>query len=167
MNSTVPVYMKEKRDGITMRFSSQKGGYGEIGRRYGLNWIEPWYGNLLSDNFQIQRNPGINKNGQSWAKSRFPKTNKGSESENQKDRCRDSMEAVLTNGVDCLTLVEKSFYGNFRKDEGWTCIHNRDTEELIWSDSISILKKESNIHWSNHSLHNLIDLLKNWLIGRE
>ena len=42
-----------------------KGGYGEIGRRYGLNWIEPWYGNLLSDNFQIQRNPGINKNGQS------------------------------------------------------------------------------------------------------
>ena len=40
-----------------------KWGYGEIGRRYGLNWIEPWYGNLLSDNFQIQRNPGINKNG--------------------------------------------------------------------------------------------------------
>jgi hypothetical protein len=46
-----------------MRFSSQKGGYGEIGRRYGLNWIEPWYGNLLSDNFQIQRNPGIKKKG--------------------------------------------------------------------------------------------------------
>ncbi|KAM7503218.1 hypothetical protein LguiB_002122 [Lonicera macranthoides] len=46
--------------------SKQKeGGYGEIGRRYGLNWIEPWYGNLLSENFQIQRNPGINKNGQS------------------------------------------------------------------------------------------------------
>ena len=45
--------------------SKQKGGYGGIGRRYGLNWIEPWYGNLLSDNFQIQRNPGINKNGQS------------------------------------------------------------------------------------------------------
>ena len=43
---------------------TKKGGYGEIGRRYGLNWIEPWYGNLLSDNFQIQRNPGI-KNGQS------------------------------------------------------------------------------------------------------
>ena len=41
-----------------------KRGYGEIGRRYGLNWIEPWYGNLPSDNFQIQRNPGI-KNGQS------------------------------------------------------------------------------------------------------
>ena len=51
-----------------MRSESQnkvKRGYGEIGRRYGLNWIEPWYGNLLSDNFQIQRNPGINKNGQS------------------------------------------------------------------------------------------------------
>jgi len=44
--------------------SQLKGGYGEIGRRYGLNWIEPWYGNLLSVNFQIQRNPGI-KNGQS------------------------------------------------------------------------------------------------------
>lgn len=39
-------------------------GYGEIGRRYGLDCIEPWYGNLLSGNFQIQRNPGI-KNGQS------------------------------------------------------------------------------------------------------
>lgn len=39
----------------------KSGGYGEIGRRYGLNWIEPWYGNLLSDNFQIQRNPGIQK----------------------------------------------------------------------------------------------------------
>ena len=44
--------------------SRHKRGYGEIGRRYGLNWIEPWYGNLLSDNFQIQRNPGM-KNGQS------------------------------------------------------------------------------------------------------
>jgi hypothetical protein len=45
---------------------SKKGGrgYGEIGRRYGLDWIEPWYGNLLSSNFQIQRNPGI-QNGQS------------------------------------------------------------------------------------------------------
>ena len=51
---------------MALRSESQntKGGYGEIGRRYGLNWIEPWYGNLLSDNFQIQRNPGI-KNGQS------------------------------------------------------------------------------------------------------
>lgn len=44
--------------------SKQKRGYGEIGRRYGLGWIEPWYGNILSDHFQIQRNPGI-KNGQS------------------------------------------------------------------------------------------------------
>lgn len=55
---------KEKRDGIPTRSRSQNGGYGEIGRRYGLDWIEPWYGNILSDNFQIQRNPGI-KNGQS------------------------------------------------------------------------------------------------------
>lgn len=39
----------------------KKRGYGEIGRRYGLNWIEPWYGNLLSEYFQIQGNPGINK----------------------------------------------------------------------------------------------------------
>jgi hypothetical protein len=27
-----------------------KWGYGEIGRRYGLDCIEPWYGNLLSGN---------------------------------------------------------------------------------------------------------------------
>jgi len=57
--------INKRKKGTRSRFSSQKGGYGEIGRRYGLNWIEPWYGNLLSDNFQIQRNPGINKNGQS------------------------------------------------------------------------------------------------------
>ena len=60
----------------------------------------------------IQRNPGI-KNGQSWAKSYFPKTNKGwEESKNKikkkKDRCRDSMEAVLTNGVDFITLLNSS-----------------------------------------------------------
>jgi hypothetical protein len=35
------------------------GGCSEIGRHYGLNWIEPWYWNLPSDNFQIQPNPGI------------------------------------------------------------------------------------------------------------
>lgn len=53
--------MKEV-DGITAGFLSQrKRGYGEIGRRYGLDWIEPWYGNLLSGNFQIQRNPGTKK----------------------------------------------------------------------------------------------------------
>ena len=82
MSSTIP---KEK--GTTSQWDPNlktRGGYGEIGRRYGLNCIEPWYGNLLSDNFQIQRNPGINQNGQSWAKSCFPKTNKSSESENQK-----------------------------------------------------------------------------------
>ena len=27
------------------------------------------------------------------------------------------MEAILTNGVDCLALVEESFHRNFRKDE--------------------------------------------------
>lgn len=53
---------------ILVSKKKEKRGYGEIGRRYGLDWIEPWYGNLLSVNFQIQRNPGI-KNGQSWAKS--------------------------------------------------------------------------------------------------
>lgn len=57
--------MKEKRERDHNEIFISKRGYGEIGRRYGLNWIEPWYGNLLSDNFQIQRNPGINKNGQS------------------------------------------------------------------------------------------------------
>jgi len=56
--------MKEKGEQNSFEILKHKGGYGEIGRRYGLNWIEPWYGNLLSDNFQIQRNPGI-KNGQS------------------------------------------------------------------------------------------------------
>lgn len=74
--------MKEV-DGISSRSWSQ-GGYGEIGRRYGLNWIEPWYGNLLSGNFQIQRNPGIKK-GQSWAKSLFLE-NKGLENWNKKKR---------------------------------------------------------------------------------
>ena len=47
-----------------INLKEKNGGYGEIGRRYGLDWTEPWYGNLLSENFQIQRNPGI-KNGQS------------------------------------------------------------------------------------------------------
>lgn len=36
----------------------------------------------------------------------------------KKDRCRDSTEAVLTNGVDCLALVEESFHRNFRKQKG-------------------------------------------------
>lgn len=62
---------------------SLQGGYGEIGRRYGLDWIEPWYGNLLSVNFQIQRNPGI-KNGQSWAKSFFFFIKKKMENDNKK-----------------------------------------------------------------------------------
>jgi hypothetical protein len=33
--------------------------HGGINRSYRLNWIEPWYGNLPSDNVQIQRNPGV------------------------------------------------------------------------------------------------------------
>lgn len=42
----------------------------------------------------------------------------GSESENQKkDRCRDSMEAVLTNRVDCIGKGILSFYPNDRKDD--------------------------------------------------
>uniref|UniRef100_A0A7N0VC97 Uncharacterized protein n=1 Tax=Kalanchoe fedtschenkoi TaxID=63787 RepID=A0A7N0VC97_KALFE len=49
----------EKKKGV-----GEGGGYDEIGRRYELNFIEPWYGNLLSENFQVQRNPGI-KTGQS------------------------------------------------------------------------------------------------------
>lgn len=28
---------------------------------YGLNWVKTWYRNLLSDNFQIQRNLEIKK----------------------------------------------------------------------------------------------------------
>lgn len=76
----------------------KKRGYGEIGRRYGLNWFEPQYGNLLSDNFQTQRNPGIKKMGNPEPTPAFQKERI------KKDRCRDSMEAVLTNGVDCLAL---------------------------------------------------------------
>lgn len=93
INSTVPAYYshnthntnkwKKQPNAIWYQSQRKNGGYGEIGRRYGLNWIEPWYGNLPSENFQIQRNPGI-QNGQSWAKSFFLKTNKSSESENQK-----------------------------------------------------------------------------------
>lgn len=46
-----------------MLFSSEKkeeegGGYGGIGRRYGLNSIEPWQKNLPSASFQIQGNLG-------------------------------------------------------------------------------------------------------------
>lgn len=46
MNSKVPVEMKEKGNDIITQWNpnlNTKGrGYGEIGRRYGLNWIEPW-----------------------------------------------------------------------------------------------------------------------------
>ena len=68
-------FKKKLRDGLNYTRNlclkeEEIRGYGEIGRRYGLDCIEPWYGNLLSGNFQIQRNPGIKK-GQSWAKSVF------------------------------------------------------------------------------------------------
>ena len=56
----------------------------------------------------IQRNPEI-KNEQSWAKSFFRKQKKG--------RCRDSMEAVLTNGVDYVALVKEWILPNSRRDE--------------------------------------------------
>ena len=56
-------------------------------------------GNSPSENFQIQRNSGINKRGQSWAKSCFLKAKV--QKVKKRDRCRDSMEAVLTNGVGC------------------------------------------------------------------
>jgi uncharacterized protein with beta-barrel porin domain len=65
IHSTVSRSIKEVGGITTQRpkFRSRiQGGYGEIGRRYGLDWIEPWYG--LSDHFQIQRNPGMT-NGQS------------------------------------------------------------------------------------------------------
>jgi hypothetical protein len=52
-------------------FSKKKRDSGDMAKS-GLDCIEPWYGNLLSGNFQIQRNPGI-KNGQSWVKSLFLK----------------------------------------------------------------------------------------------
>jgi len=32
-----------------INLKEKNGGYGKIGRRYGLNWIEPWYGNLPSE----------------------------------------------------------------------------------------------------------------------
>lgn len=32
---------KRERDHNEIRISKKRGGYGEIGRRYGLNWIEP------------------------------------------------------------------------------------------------------------------------------
>lgn len=104
------IHYKRKKGERTSQWEiliSKQRGYGEIGRRYGLNWIEPWYGNLLSDNFQIQRNPGINKNGQSWAKSfsffrKQTKIRKVKIRIKRRDRCRDSTEAVLTNGFDCL-----------------------------------------------------------------
>lgn len=39
---------------IILWFRSTGRGYGGIGRRYGLKFFEPWYGNLPSDSIQIQ-----------------------------------------------------------------------------------------------------------------
>ena len=66
MNSMIQKLRDVRNYTRNLGFKEKKGkwGYGEIGRRYGLDCIEPWYGNLLSGNFQIQRNPGM-KNGQS------------------------------------------------------------------------------------------------------
>lgn len=54
MNGTVPVKNKE-----------QQGDMAKLVDATDLNWVEPQYGNPLSDNFQIQGNRGINKNRQS------------------------------------------------------------------------------------------------------
>jgi len=37
----------------------EKTRYGKIGKHYELDWFEPWYDNLPSKNFQIQRNSVI------------------------------------------------------------------------------------------------------------
>lgn len=63
---------------------------------------------------------------------------KGSERENQikKDRCRDSMEAVLTNGVDCDALVTESFPPERMKDKTlYICIHTEILYQMINDDS--------------------------------
>jgi hypothetical protein len=63
--------MKEKGEGHhnEILISKQKERKGDMAKLVDatdlIGLIGPWYGNLLSDNFQIQRNPGINKNGQS------------------------------------------------------------------------------------------------------
>lgn len=58
-------------------------------------------------------NPEPNPVLREQTKQEFRKREKG-------DRCRDSMEAVLTNGVHYLVLVKESFYRTSRKDEGIT-----------------------------------------------
>jgi len=95
------------------------------------------------------------------------------------------MEAVLTNGVDCVALVTEILLSKLKK--GWRIYLIRTytywhIKRLIttWIYIYAIyakfrvdlfqskLKEESNIQWSNHSFQSLIDLfLKNGLIGRE
>lgn len=73
-------------------FVFRERGYGGIGRRYGLDRIEPWYGNLLSDSFQIQGTLGYFEwaiLSQIWFLGTIVLLL-------ERDRCRDSMEAFLT-----------------------------------------------------------------------
>jgi hypothetical protein len=49
---------------LVSKKGERKGDMAKLVDATDLHWIEPWYGNLLSVNFQIQRNPGI-KSGQS------------------------------------------------------------------------------------------------------
>jgi len=77
--------MKYKWKNILMKHDinlKEKTRYGKIGKHYELDWFEPWYDNLPSKNFQIQRNSVI-KNWQTWDK--FFLTNRSLESENQKN----------------------------------------------------------------------------------
>ena len=48
---------------LVSKKGERKGDMAKLVDATDLHWIEPWYGNLLSDNFQIQRNPGKKK----WA----------------------------------------------------------------------------------------------------
>lgn len=96
----------KKKDEILI--SKKKRGYGEIGRRYGLNWIEPWYGKTYQvRTFKFRETLELTMgNPEPNPVFRKQRIKKSSESENKKskDRCRDSMEAVLTNGVNGISF---------------------------------------------------------------
>lgn len=118
-----------------------------------------------------------------WKQTRVQKAIK-----KKKDRCRDSMEAVLTNGVGCGALVKESLQKGWRINlymyTYWNTIFKRlmTTQIRISFNFHEKLKNccESIISWKKNQifidqiiyyikiLHkNLIDLLTNWLIGRE
>lgn len=46
------------------------------------------------------------------------------------------MEAVLTNGVDCVALIAKFFYRNFRKVEG----KDKPKKKYIYIVKVCVLK---------------------------